>query len=60
MAGQQQSLADSHVSLEHALEHGALYRKILATLREREAALASLVPDAETDGSEPSPSPEQP
>ena len=45
---------------DDAIEQGALFCNMLATLREREAALANVVPDAAADASEPSPSPGQP
>ncbi|MNT89441.1 hypothetical protein D3C72_2301670 [compost metagenome] len=53
-------LPHTHVALDDALEQGALFCNMLATLREREAALASLASDAAADASEPSPSSGQP
>ena len=48
-------LPHTHVALDDALEQGALFCNMLATLRVREAALVALTPDEDASASEPSP-----
>ncbi|SPA10262.1 conserved hypothetical protein [Cupriavidus taiwanensis] len=56
-AGWMDPLPHTHVALDDAMEQGALFCNMLATLREREAELAALTAEEAANASVPSPPP---